>query len=266
MSAADRSVTDGMTELDKSGWPLPQGVRIEPLGDAALTVVFGETIAEETHQRVRQLMLALERRPFAGLLECVPAFTTITVYYDAWTMLDRYAHRVPEQVQDYPFAIAARLVCDVLNDLKEERLAPARIVRIPVCYGGIHGPDLPEVAVYHGLAEEEVIRLHTEADYLVYMLGFAPGFAYLGGLSPRIATPRRATPRTIIPVGTVGIAGEQTGVYPIGTPGGWQLIGRTPMPLFLPLQQPPVRLCAGDIVRFYRITERQYNEWEADNS
>lgn len=137
------------------------------------------------------------------------------------------------------------------------------MTEIPVCYGGELGPDLPEVAAAHGLSEEEVVEIHASADYLVYMLGFAPGFAYLGGLPKRIATPRRRTPRLSIPAGTVGIAGDQTGVYPIATPGGWQLIGRTPDPLFLPDAMPPALLRAGDIVRFRPISRAEFDRREA---
>lgn len=139
---------------------------------------------------------------------------------------------------------------------------PSRTVVIPVCYGGEFGPDLEEVARFHGMTEDEVIAIHAQGRYRVYMIGFAPGFAYLGGLSPEIATPRRATPRTHVPAGSVGIAGNQTGVYPLATPGGWQIIGRTPLALFRPHHEEPSLLRAGDIVQFCPITEEQYRMWD----
>ncbi|RKN78279.1 5-oxoprolinase subunit PxpB [Paenibacillus ginsengarvi] len=240
----------------------PQDVRIVPLGDTAIVVQWGDAITSETHQRVRQLTAFLEDRPFAGLIEYVPAFTTVTVYYDALTLIDKHAGLVAPENRDFPFAIAEALLSDIVNQLVTTSDRPARIVEIPVCYGGEFGPDLEAVAAFAGKSAEEVIAIHTSAYYLVYMLGFAPGFAYLGGMSGQIATPRRETPRLSIPAGSVGIAGGQTGVYPIETPGGWQLIGKTPIPLFLPGQTPPTRLQAGDIVRFRRISRTEYDRWK----
>lgn len=241
---------------------LLEGVRIVPLGDMAIVVQWGDAITPETHQRVRQLTAFLDDRPFAGLIEYVPAFTSVTVYYDALTLIDKHAGLVAPENRDFPFAIAEALLSDIVNQLETTCDRPARVVEIPVCYGDEFGPDLEAVAAHAGMTAEEVIAIHTSADYLVYMLGFAPGFAYLGGMSSRIAAPRRETPRLSIPAGSVGIAGSQTGVYPIETPGGWQLIGKTPMPLFLPGQKPPTRLEAGDIVRFRRISRTEYDRWE----
>ena len=135
-----------------------------------------------------------------------------------------------------------------------------RTVSIPVCYGGEFGPDLEYVARHNNLTTDEVIHIHSSGEYLVYMIGFAPGFPFLGGLSPKIATPRRPSPRATIPAGSVGIAGMQTGVYPIETPGGWQLIGRTPQKLFLPNENPPSLLQAGDVVKFCPISFQEYQE------
>jgi inhibitor of KinA len=148
------------------------------------------------------------------------------------------------------------------NEQTEKELAH-RTVSIPVCYGGEYGPDLEYVARHHNLTPEEVISIHSEGEYLAYMIGFAPGFPFLGGLSEKIATPRRPSPRTSIPAGSVGIAGMQTGVYPISTPGGWQLIGQTPVKLFLPKQNPPSLLQAGDIVKFEPISKEEYQEMQA---
>lgn len=159
-------------------------------------------------------------------------------------------------VQSY----VVRLLTDMIGGLNEKDVPPSREIVIPVCYGGRFGPDLPHVAGHAGLTEEQVIELHLTRTYHVYMMGFAPGFPYLSGMDPRIAAPRRSTPRVSIPAGSVGIAGAQTGIYPIETPGGWNLIGRTPLILFDPDRDPPSMLRAGDRIRFRAITEEQYEE------
>jgi inhibitor of KinA len=143
-------------------------------------------------------------------------------------------------------------------NLEETKESKQRFVEIPVCYGGEYGPDLEAVAEYHHLSTSEVVEIHSKEEYLVYMIGFAPGFPYLGGMSEEIATPRRHSPRLSIPEGSVGIAGMQTGVYPISTPGGWQLIGRTPLELFCPNENPPTLLQSGDIVKFVPISLEEY--------
>ncbi|HHY76979.1 MAG TPA: 5-oxoprolinase subunit PxpB, partial [Clostridiales bacterium] len=135
---------------------------------------------------------------------------------------------------------------------------PAKVVEIPTIYGGEYGPDIEFVAQHNNLTVDEVIEIHSSRNYLIYMLGFTPGFPYLGGMSEKIETPRLKTPRTKIPAGSVGIAGKQTGIYPIDSPGGWQLIGRTPVKLYDPLADPPVLLNAGDYVRFVPIDEKEY--------
>lgn len=226
-------------------------VQFYPLGDSAVTVVLGETIQESTHQRVRQLVLALEAGPLPGVVDCVPAFTSVTVHYDA--VCTSYTDIV-EQLQS------------LLLGLSEQPLCSSNVVIIPVCYGGVYGPDLSFVADHNGITQEDVVRIHTGSEYLVYMIGFAPGFPYLGGMSTKIAAPRQKTPRPTIPAGSVGIAGEQTGVYPMSTPGGWQLIGRTPIPLFQPSETPPTLLKAGDVVRFEPISESAFAEWGGRHS
>ncbi|MCL6515460.1 MAG: 5-oxoprolinase subunit PxpB [Alicyclobacillus sp.] len=223
-----------------------------PLGDSAAVVRLGETIDPETHRRVRRLERAIERAAPRWFVELVPAFTTVTVFYD------------PMRAD---FAQVEGWLARQVEALGDEPLPPPREVRIPVCYGGEFGPDLGEVAAHNGLTEDEVIFIHSQGAYVVYMIGFAPGFPYLGGMSERIAAPRRATPRVSIPAGTVGIAGMQTGVYPISTPGGWQLIGRTPIRLFRPEQDPPTLLSAGDIVRFEPISRETFDAlWEGGDA
>lgn len=221
-----------------------------PLCDSAVVLQFGEGISPQTHQRIRAVAQILEQQPFPGLIEYVPAFTSITVYYDPWILsnqgkLDAYNEVV-------------QLLEILIERVQDREPAQASVVELPVVYGGSYGPDLAEVARQAGLSPEEVIQIHSSGTYQVYMIGFVPGFPYLGGMDSRIATPRKATPRASIPAGSVGIAGEQTGVYPLSTPGGWQLIGRTPVQLFNPGREVPSLLQAGDTVRFVPISEEEY--------
>ncbi|RNI30405.1 5-oxoprolinase subunit PxpB [Rufibacter immobilis] len=230
-------------------------VKIYPLGDAAIVLQLGEEIAPEVHERVKAVARYLEQHPFTGLVEYVPAFTTVTVYYDPWL--------VSQKGELAPYAEVERHLRQMLSQLPASAAtAPAQIKEIPVVYGGDFGPDLAFVAQHTGLHPQEVIALHTQPQYLVYMIGFAPGFPYLGGMDPRIAAPRKQVPRKVIPAGAVGIAGQQTGVYPLETPGGWQLIGRTPLTLFDPQRESPSLLNMGDLVRFVPITEREFASWK----
>lgn len=160
------------------------------------------------------------------------------------------------------FDIVTRLLKDRLKRIEDQESPVVRKVTIPVCYGGDYGPDLAFVAQYNNLSEREVIHLHSSGTYPVYMIGFAPGFPYLGGLPKQLNAPRRPSPRASIPAGSVGIAGSQTGVYPISTPGGWQLIGRTPIKLFQPERKEPSVLSAGDIVVFKPITDNEFDEYQ----
>jgi inhibitor of KinA len=239
-----------MKKLQESDIPT---VSIYPLGDAAVVVQFGDEIGESTHRQVRAFAAYLEQHPFEGLIEFVPAYTTVTVYYDPWVLskkgyLNPYTKAIGFLQRMLPHVAAS-----------EEKLKP-RVVEIPVCYGGDFGPDLEFVAKINELSPEDVVDLHAHEKYVVYMIGFAPGFPYLGGMNPKIAAPRKETPRQDIPAGSVGIAGNQTGIYPIQTPGGWQLIGRTPISLFSPHRDSPSLLQAGDHVRFMPITENEFRE------
>ena len=226
-------------------------VEFFPLGDGAVLVEFGRGICPQTHQRVKAFADYLESHPFDGFLEYTAAFSSVTVFYDPFYI---------EAQTDDIFPSVCKTLETMLSSLQQLQAKEPDIVEIPVYYGDTAGPDLEYVASQHGLRPEEVIEIHTEGRYLVYMIGFAPGFPYLGGLSEKIATPRRSSPRLVIPAGSVGIAGQQTGVYPIETPGGWQLIGRTPLALFRPDQAAPTLLQAGNIIRFRSITRREYTE------
>ena len=215
----------------------------EPLGDGAVRVGFGTGIDTATNARVRQFCRALEREPVRGVTEWVPGYVTVAVYYQPWVV--RYG------------AVRAALAARV-GRRGEEELLPGRVVEIPVRYGGEYGPDLEDVAAWHGVTVEEVVARHTGAAYGVYFLGFAPGFAYLGGLPEDLATPRLEKPRVSVPAGSVGIGGAQTGVYPLATPGGWRIIGRTSVLLYDVNREPPALLQAGDEVRF--VAE----DWDAE--
>lgn len=213
-------------------------MRVVPLGDRALLIQLGSTIDDATHRHVRAVSARLASSTVPGMIEVVPAFASVAVHYD------------PARA---PYTRFAAAVQAALAELGDERLPEPRTVEIPVRYGGEEGPDLDVVARAHGLSADEVVRLHSAASYRVYMLGFAPGFPYLGGLPESLATPRRAEPRTAVPAGSVGIGGSQTGIYPLTTPGGWQIIGRTSLSLFDPRREPATLLAIGDVVRFRAV-------------
>jgi KipI family sensor histidine kinase inhibitor len=219
--------------------------RFLPAGDAALTVEFGNRIAIPLNRKVRALGVALEQAAVPGVVEVVPTYRSLTIYYDPLTLsLSDLRPKVEE----------------LLERLEAVPLPEPRLVTIPAVYGGEFGPDLPFVAGHCGLTEEAVIRLHTRPTYHVYMLGFTAGYAYLGGMPKRLTTPRLPSPRLRVPAGSVGIGGNQTGVYPVESPGGWRLIGRTPLTLFDPAWEVPVLIRPGDRVKFVRITPDEFEE------
>ena len=228
-------------------------MQFTPLGDQAVTITVGTTIDEATHRHVRAVSSALASANIAGVRDVVPAFASVTVHYDPALVAGR--------TSDAPYTRLVSVLHTLLDGIRVESLPTPRVVEIPVCYGGALGPDLGDVARQHSMSPDEVVSLHAAGDYLVYMVGFMPGFAYLGGLSERIATPRRPTPRTAVPAGTVGIGGQQTGVYPLESPGGWNLIGRTPLRIFDIAREEQTLLATGDRVRFVPITLDQYERW-----
>ena len=225
-------------------------VRIAPLGDRALVVRLGDHIGDEVFARVRAAVTRL-RGAHAAVSDIVAGFTTVTVHYEPAAV--RGAAGEP------PHAAVTRAVEIALRDLESATLPDARLIEIPVCYEGDFAPDLDEVARHAGLTADEAIALHTAATCVVHMIGFTPGFPYLAGLDPRLATSRRAEPRTRVPAGSVGIGGEQTGIYPMATPGGWNIIGRTPLALFDPRREPAALLRVGDRVRFVAISREQFD-------
>ncbi|MBX0359259.1 5-oxoprolinase subunit PxpB [Halobacillus sp. Nhm2S1] len=229
-------------------------ISIHPLGDQALLIDFGESINEKTNQQVRQAAAQLDEQKPGWMIEYIPAFSTLTILYNPYYIAKQIGS------QDLlPYEWARTEVLALLSQSSTYH-SEERTIEIPVCYGGEWGPDLSFVASHNSMSEEEVIDTHMNGDYLVYMIGFAPGFPYIGGMNKKIAAPRRDDPRLSIPSGTVGIAGEQTGVYPIETPGGWQLIGRTPLKLFEPDRDRPSLLQAGDRIRFTSINEAEYKQ------
>lgn len=210
-------------------WP----PRIAPLGDAALTITFGSTIDTDTAKAVTRLAATVAARPPRGFMELVPGYVALTVHFD-------------------PLVTSFRQVSDDLTVLTKGPAAAGsgssnRLIEIGVRYTG---PDLADVAAAAGLSEREVIARHAAVEYRVALLGFVPGFAYLGPIDPALVLPRRASPRERVPAGSVAIAGAQTGIYPAETPGGWHLIGRTTAVLFDPARKPPALLAVGDRVRF----------------
>lgn len=225
--------------------------RIDAVGDRCLLIGLGDTVDPETSRRVFAFVRRLKEQPIAGVRDIVPAFTTVALHYQ------------PELLGDSPFESLRALVLERLERPVETEQFAERTIDVPICYGGEMGRDLEDVAAQRGLSVEQVIDLHLQSLHRVYMLGFAPGFPFIGGLDPALVMPRRASPRTRIPPGSVGIARDQTCIYPLETPGGWNLIGRTPVRLFDPSTNPPCLLAPGDRVRFVRIDEPTYQAmWE----
>ena len=212
-------------------------------GEKCLVVEFADSIDREANIRLQSLRRALARLALPGIIELVPTYRSLAVYHDPLVLSrDALVPRVEE----------------ALKGISQAETAQKRILVMPVIYGGEHGPDLENVAQHTGFDKEEVIRRHLANDCYCFMLGFTPGFGYFGGMDEALETPRLKTPRTLIPGGSVGIAGKQTGVYSIDSPGGWQLIGHTPMRLFDPEAENPTAIESGDWIRFRRVDEGEY--------
>lgn len=213
----------------------------------SVLIEFGNKIDKDINKKIRLFCEYLDKNSFYGLVEYIPYFLNVSVIYN------------PLKVgSSEPFKIVKSKLEEILSKLDFSHNYKDHIVKIPVCYGDEFGEDIEHVAKLNNLTADEVIDIHSHGSYLVYMIGFAPGFPYLGGLSEKIHTPRRKSPRTAIPAGSVGIAGSQTGVYPIETPGGWQIIGRTPLNLFDLNRKDKTLLKCGDIVKFYPISHDEY--------
>ena len=222
---------------------------ISPVGDRAISIDFGQVIDPTINRHIRQTIERIKELQLEGIIELVPTYCALLVEYDA--MLYSYSE-----------------ICKIIEPTLEEGMTNTTnelvtVVEVPTVYGGEFGPDLSFVASHNHLSEDEVISIHSGTDYLVYMLGFIPGFTYLGGMDPRIATPRLSSPRTLIPAGSVGIAGEQTGTYPSDSPGGWQIIGRTPVTMYDMSKAQAALLKAGDYVRYVPIDESEFHRIKA---
>ena len=218
---------------------------ISPVGDWAISIDFGQVIDPTINRHIRQTIERIKELQLEGIIELVPTYCALLVEYDA--MLYSYSE-----------------ICNIIEPTLEEGMTDTTnelvtVVEVPTVYGGEFGPDLSFVATHNHLSEDEVVSIHSGTDYLVYMLGFIPGFTYLGGMDSRIATPRLSSPRTLIPAGSVGIAGEQTGTYPSDSPGGWQIIGRTPVTMYDMSKAQVALLNAGDYVRYVPIDESEFH-------
>ncbi len=238
---SDISPTDGPASMKQPETALP---RIVPLSESALTIEFGETIDPRTNESVLAFATAVEQAGLQGFLEVVPTYRSATVYFDP------FGADVSTMTEHF------RALMTVTNTTP---LRPPTTHTIPVWYGGSAGPDLGDVAKRAALTPEQVATLHASVIYRVYMLGFSPGFPYLGTVPDRIATPRLPTPRKQVAAGSVGIAGTQTGIYPHASPGGWRIIGRTPVPLFSLTRPAPFLLAPGDLVHFVPIGEIEFH-------
>lgn len=223
--------------------------RILHAGDNCFVVEFGTTISLEINGLVQELRRSIVRHALSGIRELVPTYRSLAIYFDPL-------------VSDPDNLMAA--LTSLASETSTNAASDGPVASIPVCYGGDYGPDIENVARHNGVTVEEVIEKHSTPDYYCYMLGFTPGFSYLGGMDERIATPRLENPRTVIPAGSVGIAGKQTGIYPIDSPGGWQLIGRTPLRMFDPTAIPPTLLDAGLWVRFSPISPEEFLQIESE--
>lgn len=223
--------------------PPPEPARFQRDSDQSLLIYFGTQITLQAHEHVRRLLRLLELEPVAGVRNLHPAYSSVLVKFDALKLRHADLEKILQQY---------------LHRLETIDLPKPREVEIPVCYGGEHGPDLMDVSSLHKMTPDQVIELHSSCTYVVYFLGFVPGFAYLGELPAALATSRLPTPRRKVPSGSVGIAGNQTGVYPFATPGGWRLLGRTPLSMFQPHRQQLSLLSIGDRVRFTPISPEQF--------
>lgn len=217
------------------------------MGDRSLLVELGDEISPSVNGCVRDLFLELEQRGIPGIQELVPSYRSLLVIYNPLAIS---SSRLRQEI---------RVAFSELKYIPAPRFEP---VKVPVVYGGEYGPDLEWVAAYHGISPDDVIACHSGRTYQVYMIGFTPGYPYMGDLHEAIVTPRRETPRTSVPRGSVAIAQNQTGIYPVESPGGWHVIGRTPLKLFDPNKKPPALLAMGALVEFYAISKKEMARWE----
>jgi inhibitor of KinA len=237
----------------------PPSLSFSPLGDRALLIELAQAPDPAVSARLRALADFLEARQLPGVTDLVPAMCSLAIHYEpeAWRGDD-------EAPAPYDRLVLA--LQDLVGEAAQAPQAAGALIEIPVAYGGEFGEDLDELAAAHGLTSAQAADIHSSAIYTVYMLGFAPGFAYMGPLDARIDAPRRATPRTAVPAGSLAVANGLTAIYPIASPGGWHLIGRTPLKMFDLERDPPARLAAGDRVRFVAVDAARFREIEGERS
>ncbi len=217
------------------------------MGDRGLLLEFGDEISPEVNEKVRRMALAIQAESIEGMIETVPTYRSLLVLYNPLIL---------------PADELKKRLIRLEEELKQTSFPDPKLTKIPVLYGGAYGPDLEGVARHHQISPEEVVRLHCSKPYFIYMIGFMPGFPYMGELPDTLITPRLKTPRLSVPAGSVAIAQKQTGIYPMESPGGWQIVGRTPIKLFDPEKDPPALLQMGDLVQFYPISEKEFQDWD----
>ena len=221
------------------------------MGDRGLLLEFGDEISHEVNNRVRRMALAIRSEAIEGIIETVPTYRSLLIIYNSLILsIDQLKKRLQE----------------IEEGLQETPFPEPKLTRIPAVYGGAYGPDLEFVAGYHQISQEEVVRLHCSKPYFIYMIGFMPGYPYMGELPEALIMPRLKTPRLYVPKGSVAIAQKQTGIYSMESPGGWQIIGRTPVELFDPDREPPALLQMGGLVQFYSITEKEFHDWNSQSA
>jgi inhibitor of KinA len=221
------------------------------MGDRGLLLEFGDEISREINEKVRRMALAVQAEAIEGIIETVPTYRSLLIIYNPVIL---------------PIEDLKKRLKKIEGGLQTTPLPEPKLTRIPVVYGGIYGPDLEEVAKYLHVSPEEVIQLHCSKPYLIYMIGFMPGYPYMGELPQALVTPRLKTPRLLVPKGSVAIAQRQTGIYSMESPGGWQILGRTPVELFHPEKDPPALLQMGDFVQFYQISEKEFHDWNSQSA
>ena len=222
-------------------------IRILTAGDSALLIEFGKEINPETNRKITAIVQLMREQHIEGIVDVIPAFCSLLINYDPRVL---------------SYEVLKERMENLLKIETKTEITRKRIFEIPVCYGGEYGPDIDNIAEHAGLSVNEVIKIHSSKDYLIYMLGFLPGFAYLGGMDEALATPRLDSPRSEIFEGAVGIGGEQTGIYPVASPGGWQLIGKTPLKVYDKERENPILYSAGDYIRFVPVDLDEFKRIE----
>ena len=224
-------------------------IKIIPTGDSSILLEFNQIISPEINKNITTLVYLVKEQQIEGVMDMIPAFCSLLINYDPRVITyDQLIKRLKPLM---------KLNINSVSKIK-------KVFEIPVCYGEIYGPDIEFIVKNSGLSEEEVINIHSSKDYLIYMLGFLPGFSYLGGLDERIHTPRLKNPRLKIPAGSVGIGGGQTGIYPLESPGGWQLLGKTPIKTYDPNRKDPILFESGDYIRFIPISKEEYENIKSE--